>query len=64
MRNLGHSPSGNRAASENAMGTRCPCRQTYKSLPSVDGAQLGQEKKGHECLKWAGPASRGPASEK
>ncbi len=26
------------------MGTRYRCRQTDKSLPSVNGAQLGQEK--------------------
>ncbi len=28
---------------QNAMGTRCLCSQTFKSLPSVYGAQLGRE---------------------
>ncbi len=42
MRNLGRSPSGTRAVS-NARGTRCPYRQTCKSLLSVWKAQLWQE---------------------
>ncbi len=54
VRNLRRSPSGARAALENAMGTRCPRHQTYKSLPSVDGAQLRQEKKGPRVAKVGG----------
>ncbi len=39
------SSSGTQTASGDARGTRCPRRQTDKSLPIVDGAQLGREKK-------------------
>ncbi len=45
-----------------AMGTRYPHRQTDKSLPSVNGAQLGREK--DKVAKRAGPASRRPTTEK
>ncbi len=42
IRNLGRSPSGTQAASENARGMRCPRRQTCKSLPSVEEHSYGK----------------------